>query len=103
MLENDDTKRAFKELLDELRRVDDKVRVRSNWQSLEKYMRLEAEMAQWKNKVTSTETELYSEESRLNQESEVHETKNFDEDEEILNAGTKDAIRRHFKTVQIPV
>jgi hypothetical protein len=101
MLESDDTKQAFKELLDALRKVDDKIRLRSNWQSLEKYMRLENEMTEWKNKVAFTETELSSEERKLSQESEVHETKNFDEDEEILQAGTKEAIRRHFKAVRI--
>jgi hypothetical protein len=99
MLESNNTKQAFKELLDDLRKVDDKVRVRSNWQNLEKYMHLENEMTEWKNKVAFTETELSSEESRLSRESEVHETKNFDEDEEILDAGTKESIRKHFKTV----
>jgi hypothetical protein len=54
-------------------------------------------MADWKSKITSTETELSSEENRLNQESEVHETQNFDADEEILNAGSKEAIRKHFR------
>jgi hypothetical protein len=99
MLENDDTKQAFRELLETLRKIDVKIRIRSNWQSLEKYMRLETVRAEWKNKVTFTETELSSEESRLSQESEVYETKNFDEDEEILREGTKELIRKHFKTV----
>ncbi len=100
MLENEDTKQAFRELLDALRKVDDKIRVRSNWQNLEKYMRLENEIAKWKNKMTTTETELYSEENRLNHEAEVHETRNFDADEEILDRGSREAIKRHFKAIQ---
>jgi hypothetical protein len=99
-LESNDTKQAFSELLDDLRKVDGKIRIRSDWQNLEKYMQLEAELAEWKNKVAFTETALYFEEERLARESETHETGNFDKDEEILLEGTKEAVKSHFKTVQ---
>ena len=54
-------------------------------------------MASWKDKVSSMEEELGSEEERLNREFEVYETKNFEKDEEVLYTGSDDAILRRFK------
>jgi hypothetical protein len=96
LLENDDTRLAFKELIEYLKRIDGKIRTRTNWQSLEKYIQLETEKAKWKLQGDIIETELNSEEQRLNRESEVHETEKFDEDEAILHRGNRGEISRQL-------
>lgn len=95
-LNNIDPKRAFEDLLQALKKVDAKIRIRSNWQNIEKYIMLEQEAAMWRNKLRQAETELEKEELKLNCTCVVHETSDFDDDDEILNSGTHREITRHF-------
>ncbi len=95
-LNSNDTRRAFEELLQALRRVDDKIRVRSNWQNLEKYIALEQEATMWRNKLRQIEAELDKEELNMSCDCIVHETQNFDADDDVMNLGTHREIIRHF-------
>jgi hypothetical protein len=96
-LNNADPKRAFEELLQTLKKVDEKIRIRTNWQNLECYIALEQEALELKNKVKQLEVEMCREEDKLIKEAVTHETQNFDVDEEIMNSGTQSQIARHFK------
>jgi hypothetical protein len=98
ILKSGDTERAFGDLIDVLRKTDEKMRIKTSWQSLEKYIQLESEVATWKSKLAQTETDLNSEEDKLSRESVVHETENFDADDEILYRGEKEEITKHLKT-----
>jgi hypothetical protein len=94
---NNNTKLAFSELLENLRKIDRRIRIQTHWRSLEKYIQLEAVMAEWRSKVTQNETALNCEEDSMNRESEVHETEDFDAEEEILLKGNMEEIKKHFK------
>jgi hypothetical protein len=94
---NNDTKQAFRELLENLRKIDRRIRIKTHWRSLEKYKQLEADTAEWKTKLNQSDAALNSEEDNLNKESEVHETEGFDAEEEILFRGNIEEIKKQFK------
>ncbi len=97
ILNNGDTKRAFEDLLQTLKKVDDKIRIRTNWQSLERYIALEQEAKIWKTKVRQLEADMCAEEDKISKACVVYETQDFDSDDEVMNSGTHNEINKHFK------
>jgi hypothetical protein len=96
-LKDNDTKTAHKKLLSILQKIDKNVRIRTDWLILDKYMRLEEEIAKWTNKTSQLQTEIDSEEANLCRASMVHETEDFAKDEDVLGSGTRKDVLNQFK------
>ena len=96
-LENADTQKAFASLLSLLRQFDRNVRVKTDWQSLERYMRIEAQADKFANKTTQIKAAMKAEEEKLDRRSSVYETANFDKDDDMLRIGTRKEIQQHLE------
>ncbi len=98
-LDDANTARAFEQLLAVLKEADQSVFVKTDWRSLDRYMRLETELAKHMNKTAEVRGKIDYEESKLNKESIVHETAGFSEGEDVLESGTIREIQKQLKVV----
>ncbi len=96
-LEDGDTKRAFEELFAVLQKEDQNVHVQTDWRNLEKYMRLEMELAKVADKSSQIQNKLNSEEDQLNRRSVLHETVDFSRNDEVLTSGTRSEIEKRLQ------